>query len=212
MLSVGGPGKCGKPRPNHFQTVSDTTKCRVYNFTTLSQARHLCNSGVSLCASDPAPFLQAPATPHPTCFCGQSRPRQLFLQTNHPSPPVPADKSLKSRASSMIRRFICRYRFRRACPVEMGCVWSTCYLPDGNLVLLAIPALVRRRRLREPSANGEFVNRAQIGGFDRRFQQTAETWVARCGKKGDHRCVCPIFALQAFINCVALFGRNPRPC
>jgi hypothetical protein len=28
--------------------VSDTTKCRVYNFTTLSQPRHLCNSGVSL--------------------------------------------------------------------------------------------------------------------------------------------------------------------
>ena len=48
MLSVSGPGQCGKPRPNHFWTVSDTTKCRVYNLPTLSQPRHLCNSGVSL--------------------------------------------------------------------------------------------------------------------------------------------------------------------
>ena len=79
MLSVGGLGKCGKPRPNHFRTVSDTTKCRVYNFTTLSQPRHLCNSGVSLCARHTAPCSRDPPTltppvsadkpALPTCSC-----------------------------------------------------------------------------------------------------------------------------------------------
>ena len=74
---------------------------------------------------------------------------------------------------------------------------------------LLLTTLVLPRRLGERSANGEFVNSAQIGGIDRRFQQTSETRVARVPKKFDHGGVGGINLTELLVNERLLFGRNP---